>query len=231
MSHMCLEYKKIKGLIFFKTLEIKRLIRKITKKPIFHIIGDSHTLCFQHETFIIHHIGPATAYKLDFEKSTTKSREKVLKIINEIYRDKPINVIFVFGELDVRIHINKISNQKKIGIDKVILETVTRYFNFLNFVKKTYPLINIYVLNVFPQGEEKNIYNYPFYANREKRILIGKKMNKELRDFSNKNNFKFVYVYEQLIDKKGKRIKKFMFDDVHFNRKIMPFVLKSLNNK
>ncbi len=38
-------------------------------------------------------------------------------------------------------------------------------------------------------------------------------------------------IYDQLVDKNGERIKKFVFDDVHFNRKIMPFVLTSLNNK
>jgi len=112
MLSIHLQYKKTKGIIFFKTLEIKRFIRRVTNKPIFNVIGDSHTLCFQHEAFIIYHIGPATAYKLNFKKSTTKSKNKVLKILNKIYRNKPLNIIFVFGELDVRIHINNGYNKE-----------------------------------------------------------------------------------------------------------------------
>ncbi len=221
-------YKKFKGYVFFKYLNIKKIMRGFMGRKFYHIIGDSHALNFLHEAFIIHHIGPATAFKLNSEKSTTKSREKAINILNKIYKEKPMNVIFVFGELDARIHINKIANQKHKDVDRVIGETVKSYMTFLNFVKGKYPLISIYVFNVLPQGEEKNIYNYPFYAEREKRSLIAKKMNDKLRDFSNKNHFKFVYIYDKLIDKNGERLRKFVFDDVHFNRKIMPYVIESL---
>lgn len=231
MSHIYLQYKKIKGIIFFKTLEIKRFVRKIIKKPIYHVIGDSHTLCFQHESFIIHHIGPATAYRLNFEKSTIKSREKVLEIINKIYKNIPINILFVFGELDTRIHINKISNEKNISKSLVIDETIKSYMNFLKFIKKEFPLISVYVFNILPQGEEGNRYKFPFYANRQTRSKIAEEMNKKLKKSSSENKFKYIYIYDKLIDKDGNRIKKYVFDEVHFNRKIMPFVIDSLDNK
>jgi hypothetical protein len=85
-----------------------------------------------------------------------------------------------------------------------------------------------------PQGEEGNIYNFPFYAERKKRSKIAEEINKKLKEESRRNKFEFIYIYNNLIDKKGSRIKKFVFDDVHFNRKIMPFVvnfLKNLDNK
>ncbi len=212
----------------FKCYNLKRIIKGINEDNLYYVIGDSHTLCFQHEVFKIFHIGPATAYKLNFENSTTKSREKVLTILNKIYKDQPINVIFIFGEIDTRIHINKISYEKNIKIDKVIENTVKAYMEFLNFIKKKYPLINIYVFNLLPQGEEDNIYNYPFYASREKRMKIAEKMNLVLRRYIKKNKFKFIYIYDYLIDKGGNRKKEYIYDLIHYNRRIIPLVLENL---
>ena len=230
MNKLKYVYKWIKGVIFFNYIKVRARLRVFLGGKVYYVIGDSHTLCFQHEYFKINHIGPATAYKLGFKKSTTGSRGKVIKILNKLYKEKPINVIFVFGELDVRIHINKASNEKKLGVSEVIDETVSSYISFLEFVKNKYPLINIYVFNVLPQGEEENIYNYPFYASREKRKKIASEMNEKLKKIVKIKRFNFINVYDQLVDSKGRRIKKFVFDDVHFNRKIMPFVVKVLKN-
>ena len=223
-------YKWAKGVLFFNYINVRTYLRVFLGEKVYYVIGDSHTLCFQHEYFKINHIGPATAYKLGFKKSSTKSRDKVIKILDKLYKGKPADVIFVFGELDVRIHINKASNEKKLDTSEVINETVSSYMNFLEFVKSKYPLINIYIFNVLPQGEEENIYNYPFYANREKREKIALEMNKRLKKIAKIKKFNFISIYDHLVDGKGKRIKKFVFDDVHFNRRIMPFVVKVLDN-
>lgn len=231
MNFFIHKYKQFKGIVFFLYLDTKRFFRILLKKPIFYVIGDSHTLCFQHEAFKIIHIGPATAYKLNFKKSTTDSREKVISILDKIYKNKSLSIIFVLGELDVRIHINKALNVNKKTLTKTIEETVIFYTNFLKFIKHRHPLLNIYIFNVLPQGEQGNIYNYPSYATRKKRIIIAEKMNKILRAYARKYNFKFIYIYNKLIDKKGDRKKEYVYDDVHFNRKIMPLVIDSISKK
>lgn len=229
MNYLFNKYKEFKGLIFIFLLKLKKTHRKITGKSLYYVIGDSHVLNFLHEAFIVHHIGPATAYRLNFKESTTKSREKIINLLNEIYKKKPLNVIFVFGELDARIHINKVAKENKISTNKVIEKVVKAYMNFLKFVKKKYPLTSIYVFNVLPQGEEENIYNYHFYANRKERVKIAEKMNQFLREYSKRNNFKFIYIYDKLINKKGERKKEYAFDDVHYNRKIIPYMLDYIN--
>jgi len=229
MKSLTPKYKKIKGVVFFGSVGIKRRIREALGKQSFYVIGDSHTQCFQHELFRIFHIGPSTAYKLGFKQSTTKGRQKVIKILNKIYKNKPLNVIFVFGELDVRIHINKAVKEKKISLDKAVKETVNSYISFLILVKKKHPLLNIYVYNVLPQGEEKNVYDFPYYAAKAKRRIIAEKLNKELKEQSALNSFKFIYIYDNLIDENKNRKKEYIFDDVHFNRKIMPLVINAIS--
>jgi lysophospholipase L1-like esterase len=228
MSVLNHKYKQIKGLLFFSYLKVARIFRVIINKPIHHVIGDSHSTSFLHPAFIIHHVGPSTAYKLNFTKSTTGGREKVLDILNKIYKQKPLNVIFVFGEIDVRNHIDKIANKKKISLDEVVDSTTKSYFNFLQYVKSKYPLINISIFNILPQGEEQNIYSSPHYVDWSKRSLIAILMNNKFRCYAKKMNFKFLDVYNRLIDKKGNRKKEYVFDFVHFNRKIMKLVLEEL---
>lgn len=229
MNYFLHKYKQVKGIIFFSYLNIFTKLRILTNRDIYHVIGDSHTTCFLHPAFIIHHVGPATAYRLNYDESTTKSRKKVLKILSTLYKQKELNVIFVFGELDVRIHINKIANEKNLSINSVIRSTVESYFKFLKYVKNKYPLINVYTFNVPPQGEEENIYNYPYYASRDKRMAIAAAVNNKLKTYSKRNNFKFIDVYSKLIDKNGNRKREYVFDDIHYNRKIMQFVIKELN--
>ncbi len=228
MNILFQRYKQVKGLVFFSYIYLVSRFRILTNNPIYHVIGDSHSTSFLDPAFVIHHIGPATAYKLSFEKSTTRSREKVLEILNKIYKQKKLNVIFVFGELDVRLQINKIANEKNLPISKVINSTVNSYLNFLKLVKDKYPLINIYVLNVLPQGEEKNIYNVHHYASRDMRSSIALETNKELKAYAKKENFKFIEIYDKLIDKSGQRKKEYVFDEVHYNRKITRFIIDEL---
>lgn len=225
MNILSQRYKQFKGLLFFSYINIVSRFRILTNKPIYHVIGDSHSTSFLDPAFIIHHIGPATAYKLSFEKSTTRSKEKVLGILNKNYKRRKLNVIFVFGELDVRLQINKIAKEKNISVSKVIDSTVNSYINFLKLIKNKYPLINIYVLNVLPQGEEENIYNVPHYASREARSSFVLEMNKKIKELTKKENFKFIDIYDKLIDEEGKRKKEYVFDDVHFNRKITKFII------
>lgn len=221
--------KSIKNKIFFYNLGVKRLIRKILNKPTYYVIGDSHTLNFIHEAFYINHVGPATAYKLSFKRSTTNSREKTLKIIEGFYKNKPVNVIFVFGELDARIHIYKYSKENKIAIDKTIARTINSYISFLKYIKKKFPLINIFVFNILPTGEEGNIYNFSFYPDEKQRRDIIKKMNNRLKAQCYENNFSFIYIYDSLVNKGGYRRKEYIHDKVHFNRKIIPFIISELN--
>jgi hypothetical protein len=228
MNILLQRYKQAKRLLFFSYLNAVRAFRVLINKPVYHVIGDSHTTNFLHPAFIIHHVGPATAYKLNFKTSTTKGREKVLKILNGIYQQKPLNVIFVFGELDVRLQINKVSKEKKISIDKAVKATVDSYFNFLKYIKEQFPLVNIYVFNVLPQGEEENIYGSTHYATRDKRSSIAALTNSAYRENSEIAGFKFIEIYNKLIDAKGQRKREYVFDDVHYNRKIMKFVIKEL---
>lgn len=221
--------KKIKHIGFNSYIKVKRIIRNVKKQPTIHVIGDSHSLAFQHESFIIHHIGPATSYKLNSSTSTTKSKEKIYKIIQEISRDKNATILFIFGEIDCRIHINKASKKFGISLEKSIENTVKEYEKFLQQMKKDFPKNTILVLNVLPAGEEKNIYKVKYYPSRKLHMQIVRKFNNSLDKFCKKEKIFFINVFDQLLDENDKRVKAYTFDAIHYNKKILPFIVNEIN--
>lgn len=223
--------RKGKHILFFSYLELKRKYRRVCGLPIIHVFGDSHSLLFQHELFTIHHMGPATAFKLSANKSTTNAKQKINNSLKEFPVDKKNYFLFVFGEIDCRIHINKASKIKKISITQAISQTVRAYGEFLIETKKIFPRSIIMVLNVLPSGEQENIYDVKHYPSRDLHLEIVKKFNKELKIFCEKHDLVFLEVFDELLDKKGERIKEYVFDSVHYNKKILPFIIRELKRR
>ena len=80
------------------------LYAALTKKPLVHFIGDSHTTSFNFQPrMIAHHIGQATMHNLNKEESSSGSKKLLMLVLSGINtkRDK---VCLVFGEIDCRIH-------------------------------------------------------------------------------------------------------------------------------
>lgn len=220
--------RRIKHYLYFLFLTYRQIYRRKTDKPIIHVIGDSHALLFQNELFIIHHIGPATAYNLRSHNSSTRSREKINTLLLKLPQNKYNTVLFVFGDIDCRNHIYNISKKNNITLSLAIKNTINSYECFLKKVSDGYPHNRIILLNVLPPGEEKNIYNIQYYASRELQLKIIKEFNKQLRELCLKNNYIFLSVFNELLDNSNKRLKKYIFDSVHYNKKIVPFIIKEL---
>lgn len=213
--------KNIKHQYVFNLRKIRRLLRQIKGQGVIHAIGDSHTLFLQSEIFEIHHIGPATAFKLNSKKSTTGSNEKIFTILDDLSNKKNILILFVFGEIDCRIHINKARVEKKISLKKAILDTTSAYSYFLKTVKKTFPQIEICVLNVLPSGEQANIYKAKNYLKREDQLKVVTEFNKSLKSICRRLSIDFIEIFGELLDKNNNRKHEYIFDDVHYNVKAL----------
>lgn len=212
----------------YKLLNI--LYSKIYDKPMIHIIGDSHSHVFRcNKFFIVHHVGAATAHNLMKEKSTTNSNRKLFNIIKKIGR-KDI-VILVFGEIDCRLHIyyQYKKNNEKIAMEKLISETINNYGTVMERLKLIG--VNFLVLNIPPAGKQNNVFGFPYYAPPQIRSQIHKKFNKQLEAFCDKNDIRFINFYSKVVDDNGFILKKFTSDGIHFNHKIVDFVIASLNEK
>lgn len=223
--------QRCKNVIALITILIKQQVRRIRNQPIIHIIGDSHSLLFQHELFKIHYIGPATAFNLFTEHSSNQSKQKILEIMEKLKNSKKPYIMFVLGEIDSRIHIYKVHKEKNIPLEEVIEQTAKRYSLHLAEIMKLFPNMQVMVFNVLPPGEQGNVYKYSHYADRATRLHITEILNQKLKEYTSQHNIPFIETYNELIDNKKDRIKEFVFDDIHYSNKIIPAIIKKICQK
>lgn len=222
---------KFKNGIQHITIFVKREFRKIRHLDTIYVVGDSHSLLFQSPIFQIIYIGPATAYRLGSKTSTNNSNQKVKNFLNTLDKNKVHKVMFVFGEIDCRIHINKFSVKSGKNIDLCIKDTIKRYISALECLQKEYPNIVPIVFNILPPGEQGNIYNVDYYASRKKRMEITRRMNHELSAICKKRKIPFIDVFNKLITSNDERIKKYIFDEVHYNGEILQIIINALRHR
>jgi hypothetical protein len=199
--------------------------------PLMHVIGDSHALAFQKENFfIVHHVGPATAYNLSSKNSKTKSNEKLLHIVSSINKKKDIAVL-VFGEIDSRIHIyyQYMKRNKFESIPQLVDQTVTKYGQTLKLLEDMGLFFIVY--GIPPASREENIHKYPFYSDKETRILISKEMNNRLKSLCLQNGYPYVDLQSKFADASGFISEEFAADKVHLNQKAAVLVAKELKFK
>lgn len=217
-------YKKKCNLVY-----MQRIFRELTGKSVIHVFGDSHTELFFDKYYIIHYVGPATAYKLSSPSSTVNASKKVHGIIMKtLDKKEEMYCLFVFGEIDCRLHIYNVHMKQKIPVDIIIGNVVIAYKKFLENIKSVYPNVKILVFNVLPPGEQGNIYGYPYYAKRDIQYAITEKMNEQLRMMCQKQQYMFVDIFKELIDNNGNRKKIYKADDVHINKKAVKLVNQRL---
>jgi hypothetical protein len=221
------------GLTNFKVFLVDTftvLYARALKKPLIHVVGDSHVVPFRGSMpFLAHHLGAVTAYNLNSKTSSTRSNEQLFKVIDKL-GNKDI-VMLCFGEIDCRIHIyyqHKKSNGKH-SIEELIDRTIANYGEVM--VKLKERGVNFCVYCVSPATEVGNEYKYPFYGSPEIRSQINRMFNEKLRAFCQKNGYAFIDIYDRVSDRDGLMLKEYASDDIHLNKKAVGLVRAELRTK
>ncbi len=203
---------------------------RLLNKPLIHVIGDSHVVPFRGSMpFLAHHLGAATAYNLIKKNSTTKSSEKLFKVIEKL--GKKDIVMLSFGEIDCRIHIyyqHKKGNEAD-SISELIDRTIANYGEVMAQLKQRG--VNFCVYCVSPATNVDNEYKYPFYGTAEVRSRINRMFNEKLGAFCQSKGYKFVDIYDRVADKDGLMLKEYAGDDIHLNKKAVGLVRSELRDK
>ncbi len=198
-------------------------------------LGDSHSLrCFEQHPRIADSTTLFGYNKLDGKTAFNLTRhEKQVRKIRRSLRDK--HIIFVFGEVDVRIHIKYKATQTNIPPETLIQNTADRYTDYVRGVRdRGY---NIHVFNVVPTGNfslpeaaswRKNL-AYPFLASRQERTRYTEEMNSRLAAHCAAKNIPFIDIYSHLIDASGQRRKELIYDFSHLNNKTADLVMEHYN--
>ncbi len=187
-----------------------------------HCIGDSHASVYSgqvemqpiypesHNCIIpnikSYRIGPATAYQLH-----TK-----MYIINHIianYVKENDFIMFLFGEVDCRVHLPKHKN---------VNECVTRYFNVINNYK------NIIVCGPIASSPDNRACEIPHIGTCIERNEITKEFNSLLKEICDNHNIPFITVLDEMLLDDGNTNPDYLADQLHASIKIIPLVQEKL---
>jgi len=194
-------------------------------------VGDSHSRrCFENHPSIADSTVAFGHNKLDGRTAYNLSRhEKRVRKITETLRDR--HLIFVFGEVDVRIHIKYKHRQTGRPVRELIRNTARRYTRYVAGLRNQG--YRIHVFNVVPTGDfstpearrwRKNL-AYPFLASHEERTAYTEAMNRELALCCARLEIPFIDIYRHLVDGSGRRRPELVFDFSHLNNRTADLVL------
>ena len=139
--------------------------------------------------FVAIRTGPNTAYNM-ITKTTLV--DEIIKEYN-VSKEKDY-ILFVYGEIDTRMHVGK---QQELGKDPVTIvkEISNRYFNFIEKYKNEG--YEVLVWCVPPSGISDNK-AHPLYNSPAKRNVISKLMNEEFGDRCKTLNIPFVNIWNEI---------------------------------
>jgi hypothetical protein len=225
------------------------LYAKVFHRPLIHVIGDSHSWAFKrNRPFIIHNIGPATAYNLVNKNSTVRSNEKLFDIIGKIDIKRDL-VILVFGEIDSRVHFynqHKKSGEK-VSIDELMDKTISNYGEVLGQLDRMG--VNFLVYGILPAPRNIMRYpayatekmkeglfnefqsNYPYLAPADARSRMNKQFNEKLKRYCQDSGYGYIDIYPVVADADGFIADGYAADEIHVNGRIMPFIKQLLTKK
>jgi hypothetical protein len=184
-------------------------------------VGDSHSRrCFEDHAQIADSRVLAGHNKLDGKTAFNLERheKKLMRILTPL-QDKEL--IFCFGEVDVRLHIKYKHQQLGIPIKRLIDATAKTYLLYV--AKLRNQGYRIHIFNVVPTGDFLGVdaekwkkgLQYPFTASDEERKTYTELLNAAYATYCNTLQIPFIDIYQNLVDAAGIRKKELVFDYAH----------------
>jgi hypothetical protein len=209
-----------------------------------HCIGDSHSAVFSGEEkmqptwtepasnllpyFKSYRIGPATAYQL-----STK-RPIIEYLINSINLSSEDQLMFCFGEVDIRAHLIKQSNIQDRPVVDLVIECVGRYIDAIKYYKKYGSKIIIWG-TIASWSDTKKYTGGPSFGSNRERNLVTFAFNTALQMECARENFEFISIFDKMIDDNMETIPEFLDDwegsHMHLSQRAMPTILETFSKK
>lgn len=178
-----------------------------------HVFGDSHSaFCFDRfRDTQIHWLGPRTMHGFSRDAPVIINRRVDYATENDIF-------LFIFGEIDIRCHIIRISNESGKHVPEITKVLVERYVHSVYETMLSYPDCRaILAQPPFPSDRRPNP-AFPFIGTLEQRIAAHTIMGCHLQTEANRYGFLYLPFPQAYKTRDGGLIRKYSDDGVH----IMP---------
>jgi hypothetical protein len=192
---------------------ISQILAK-TKRSKLISIGDSHSRFFDGLGIEIHHIGPATAFNLTKDNSTSKSKEQLVSILDS---NNPADVVLIlnFGEIDIRTQCIKTAIKFNLSTRESALKIAQKYSEAIKLVLDKQYIVFIHGVHASTPGYTNR--QFPAVGRIEDRNHAVKVFNGFLEKFCNLNFIPYAALDDLVIDEHLNTRSVFMSDGCHLD--------------
>lgn len=137
-------------------------------------------------------------------------------------------LMFCFGEIDCRVHLQKQSEIQNRSIEDVARECAERYMNNILRFKEYNKKLLIFAPIASTSYESVT---FPKYGSCRERNKVTRIFNNELKKLSDDNDIIFVSIFDNLVNEHDvTKMDEYYQDDIHLSQTAMPFIMDKMRN-
>jgi hypothetical protein len=209
----------------------------------FYCIGDSHISVFAGRerlqrlwperargafpNLCVFHIGPVLAWSLARERSTARGRELAFEVLHhEVPRGA--EVIFCFGEIDCRVHVQRQMERQHAAMETVIGGITANYAAFLADVAREgfRPIVWAVIGSSLNTAED--VPALPEVGSTRERNEFTRCFNAQMRAVCVERRYGFVSIFSRLVTADLQTRGEFLFDGWHLGNRALPLLADAL---
>ena len=150
-----------------------------------HVIGDSHSWMFR-GLGEVHHVGGTTMHHVGVQGIDLASCGVV----------EDDTLILVFGEIDCRCHLGRISTEAKVRLEHVVRPTVGLYCRVARDMINDHGVSRVLISCIVPPSSHGDAPSVPFYGSLADRVEVTMMVNRCLANECERRRLQFVDFYD-----------------------------------
>lgn len=195
-------------------MSVEKILQELSVDDII-CIGNSHSHFFNGIVNITPiDIGPALAFKLIQDSSTTNSKNKILNILNTTDSSKTA-FILSFGEIDIRMFVVKRTEIENITLEESVVRVVEKYVEMIELIRSRGYKILIHGLHGAGSNYDAA---FPYYGTMQQRNEASLIFNFYLENYCNQNKIAFTSLFDLVVNKETYETNlEYINDGCHLN--------------
>ncbi len=176
------------------------------------------------------HVGPCLAYNVGKPDSSQNFKNKMDYLVKEFIVPGS-SLLFVLGEIDIRVHVKRQSEKQSIDAEAVIDGIIKEYRMFLCNLKSEGFNINLWSPIASQPDSAPIDPAFPRYGSEEERNGYSVIFANKLSEMCAQEGFGYFSLLDKLLDGTKTRQEYYSSDKVHLSSKLLPDAIGMLNEK
>jgi len=211
-----------------------------------HCIGDSHVSFFSGTDtiqpcwpersrdrlpwFLTFHVGPALAFNLSRENTSTRGREHLFEVLDHAVPAGG-RVLLCFGEIDCRAHVLKQAARRQTPMERIVADCLDSYFQAVReVIGRGFEVI---VYNAVPTRlstprKPRRDDDFVAIGSWQERNAAVRCFNAGAKERCRETGARFLETYPELVDADGRTVEWYFHDAIHLSQRAMPVTLHAL---